>query len=118
MRVSISPRGSFVAMIFASSPARLDQARYKALIAKFAERNTRHPHLAIKATRPPGHFAAIAHANNRPVARQRRKADARLESLLHRTGLIIGHVQQALAAGGGVFFQTLASQGVFNPPPF
>src|SRR5271156_3300807 len=101
MRVSISPRGSFVAMIFASSPARLDQARYQALIAKFAERDARHLHLTIVAARPSGHLAAIAHANDRAVARQRRKADTRLEALLHRARLIIGQIQQALAAGGG-----------------
>src|ERR1700733_14533647 len=104
MRVSISPRGSFVAMIFASSPARLDQARYQALIAEFAERDARHLHLAIVGPRPSGHLATIAHANDRAIARQRRKTDARLEALFHWAGLIIGQVQQTLAAGGGPFY--------------
>src|ERR1700753_4258407 len=100
MRVSISPSGSFVAMIFASSPARLDQARYQALIAKFTQRDARHLHLAIVGARPASHLAAITHANDRAVARQRRETDARLEALLHRPRSIIGKVEQALAAGG------------------
>src|SRR5277367_1165309 len=110
MRVSISPRGSFIAMIVAPSPTRLDEAGNQALIAEFAERDARHPHLAIKAARPPGHLAAIAHANDRAIARQRRKADARLEALLHRTRLIIGDVEQALSAGGEFLHQTLLTQ--------
>src|SRR5271154_2433330 len=65
MRVSISPRGSFIAMILASSPARLDQARYQALIAKFTQRDARHLHLAIVTARPSGHLATIAHAPDR-----------------------------------------------------
>src|SRR5271155_4614870 len=107
MRVSMSPRGSFIAMIVASSPARLDQARNQALIAQFPQRDARHLHLAIEAARPPGHLATIAHANDRAVTRQRRKADARLEALLHRTRLIIGEVEQAVAAGGELLHQTL-----------
>src|ERR1700722_18006013 len=114
MRGSISPRGSFVAMIFASSPARLDEARNQALIAKLAQRDARHLHLAIEATRPASHLAAIAHANDRAVARQRREADARLESLLHRTRLIIGDAQQALAAGGELPRHTLLTQIILN----
>src|SRR5580692_8293856 len=114
MRVSISPRGSFVAMISASSPARLDEARNQALIAKLAERDARHLHLAIVAARPAGHLAAIAHANDRAVARQRRKADARLETLLHRTRLIVGDIEQALAPGGEFLGQALLAQVVFN----
>src|SRR5882757_8514920 len=114
MRVSISPRGSFIAMIVASSPARLDQAWNQALIAKFAQRDARHLHLAIIAARPSGHLATIAHANDRAVARQRRKTDARLEALLHRTRLIVGEVQQALAAGGELLHQPLLAQIIFN----
>src|ERR1700722_1436563 len=114
MRVSISPRGSFIAMIVASSPARLDKARNQALIAQFPQRDARHLHLAIVAARPSGHQATIAHPNDRAVARQRRKADARLEALLHRTHLVIGDVQQALAAGGELLHQTLLAQVILN----
>src|ERR1700722_6943466 len=114
MRVSISPRGSFVAMISASSPARLDEARDQALIPKLAERDARHLHLAIEATRPPGHLAAIAHANDRAVARQRRETDARFESPLHRARLIIGEVQQALTPCGELLRHTLLAQVIFN----
>src|ERR1700759_4237909 len=114
MRGSISPRGSFIAMIVASSPARLDEAWNQALIAKFAQRDARHLHLAIIGARPSGHFAAIAHANDRAVARQRRQTDARLEALLHRTRLIIGEVQQALATSGEFLHQTLLAQVIFN----
>src|SRR5208282_2652347 len=110
MRVSISPRGSFIAMILASSPARLDQARNQALVAQFAQRDARHLHLAVEAARPAGHLATIAHANDRAVARQRREADARLEALLHRTRLVVGDVEQALAAGGEFLRQALLAQ--------
>src|SRR5271166_2038620 len=90
MRVSMSPRGSFTAMMVASSPARLHQARDKASVAQFAERNARHLHLAIEAARPARHLAAVAHAHDRAVARQLRESQARLEALLHRTRLVVG----------------------------
>src|SRR5580692_2203279 len=114
MRVSISPRGSFVAMIFASSPARLDQARYQALIAEFAERDARHLHLAIIAARPSGHLATIAHANDRAVARQRGKPYARLEPLFHRKRLIVGDVKETLTPGGEFLHQPLLAQVILN----
>src|SRR5277367_4922613 len=113
MRVSISPRGSFIAMIVASSPARLDETGNQALIAQFAERDARHPHLAIETARPSCHFTTIAHANDRAVARQRREPDARLEALLHRTRLVVGDVEQTLSAGGEFLRQPLLAQVIF-----
>src|SRR5208282_2907511 len=97
MRVSMSPRGSFTAMILASSPARLHQAGNEALVAQFPQRDAAHFHLAIIAARTARHFAAVAHADDRAVARQRRQLDARLETLLHRQLLVVGDVEQALA---------------------
>src|SRR5271166_4399169 len=81
IRVSMSPRGSFIAMILASLPARLDQARNQALVAEFAQSDARHLHLAVKAARAPGHFAAVANPDDRAVARKRGEPEARLETL-------------------------------------
>src|ERR1700755_428116 len=114
MRVSISPSGSFIAMTLPSSPARLDEAWNQALIAKFAQRNARHLHLAIDTARPSRHFTTIAHANDRAVSWQRREADPRLEALFHRTRLIVGEVKQAFATGGELLHQPLLAQIILN----
>src|SRR5271157_3898254 len=87
MRVNMSPSGSFTAMILASSPARLDQARDQALVAQFTKRDARHFHLAVETARTPGHLAAVAHTDDGAVARQRGELQTRLEALLHRTRL-------------------------------
>src|SRR5271165_1336542 len=112
MRVSMSPRGSFTSL--SSSPTRLDQAGNQALVAQFAHRDARHLHLAVEAARPAGHFATIANANDRAVAGQRREPDARFETLFHRTRLVVGDVEQALAPTGEFLHQTPLAQVVFN----
>src|SRR5271165_7462389 len=100
MRVSMSPRGSFIAMILVSSPARLDEARDHAPVAQLAHGDARHLHLAIEAARPARHLAAVAHAHDRAVARQLRESQARLEALLHRTRLVVGEREQTLPPAG------------------
>src|ERR1700734_4131702 len=98
MRVSMSPNGSFTAMIL-SSPARLHEAWNEALVAEIAQRDTAHPHLAIIAARATRHFATVANAHRGAIARQRGKPDARFETLFHRQLFIVGEVQQAFATG-------------------
>src|SRR5271165_2554963 len=100
MRVSMSPRGSFIAMIVGSSPARVDEARDLAPVAQLAHGDSRHFHLAVVAARTAGHFAAIAHPRDRAVARQRRQPDARLETLLHCTRLVVGDVEETFSPAG------------------
>jgi hypothetical protein len=83
------------------------------LVTQFAQRDARHLHLPVEAARPAGHLATIAHPNDRAVARQRREPDARLEALLHRTRLVVGDVEQALAASGEFLHQPLLAQVIF-----
>src|SRR5271165_6269947 len=89
IRVSISPRGSFIAMIVLLSPARLDEARDEALVAEFAQGDARHLHFAVIAARAAGHFATVAHPDDRAVARKGGEPEARLETLLHRTAVVV-----------------------------
>src|SRR5271165_1956781 len=114
MRVSMSPRGSFIAMILVSSPARLDEARDHAPVAQLAHGDARHLHLAVEAARPARHLAAVAHADDRAVAGQRREPQARLETLLHRTRLVVGDGEQALAPAGELLGQALLAQVVLD----
>src|SRR5271165_103263 len=114
IRVSMSPRGSFTAMILLLSPARLDQARDEALVAEFTQGDARHLHLAIVAARTAGHFAAVAHADDRAVARKRSEPEARLEALLHRTAVVVGDVEQPLPPAGELLGQALLAQVIFN----
>src|SRR5208337_884180 len=114
MRVSMSPRGSFITMTLDSSPARLDQAGDQALVAQFANRDARHLHLAVEAARTAGHLAAVAHAHDGAVARQRRQPEAGLEALLHRPRLVVGDVEQALAPAGEFLGQALLAQVVLD----
>src|SRR5271165_1560522 len=114
MRVSMSPSGSFTAMILASSPARLHEPRDQALVAQFPKRDARHLHFAIKAARTSRHFATIAHAVGRAVARQLGELQTRLEALLHRTRLVVGDVEQTLAASCELLRQPLLAQVVLD----
>src|SRR6185312_10780694 len=96
------------------SPARLDEAGNEALVAKLAQRDARHLHLAIIGARPARHLAAIAHANDGAVTRQSRETDARFEALLHRPRLVIGEVKEAFAAGGELLRHALLAQIILN----
>src|SRR3954453_207735 len=97
MRVSISPKGSLIA-IAPSLPARLHQAGDETLRPELTQRDARHLHLAIICARTAGHLTAIADAHSGRVARKIGKPDARLEPLLHRQLLVIGDRLQLVAA--------------------
>src|SRR5262249_12095819 len=73
-----------------SSPARLDQAGDHALGAEIAQRDTAHLELAVVGARPAGHFAAVAHARARRVARQLGELERRREAILHGQRLVAG----------------------------
>src|SRR5918997_6162605 len=96
MRVSMSPRGSFID-IAASSPARLDEARDQALRAELPERDPRHAELAVGGARATRDLAAVADAGASAVARQRGERQARLEALLHRPRLVVRDAQKLRA---------------------
>src|SRR4029078_1627254 len=65
--------------------------------AEVAERDARHPELAVIAARPAGDLAPVADAHGRGMARQLGELEARLETLLERFILVIGDRQQRLA---------------------
>src|SRR3712207_1767016 len=69
MRVSISPRGSFMDMRPSPLPARLHEAGDEALRPEFPERDARQAELAIDRARPARHLAAVADARRVRVAR-------------------------------------------------
>src|SRR3569833_4371174 len=76
MRVSISPRGSVIAIAL-SLPARLGHARDHALVGEIPECDPVEAELAIIAARAAGGGAAVAHAGGIPVARDFRQLEAR-----------------------------------------
>src|SRR5271166_2243367 len=86
MRVSMSPRGSLTDIDPSSLPARFDEARDEALVAELPD----------------------------AVARQRRQLDARLETLLHRTRLVVGDFEQTPAPADVFPHQALLPQIIFN----
>src|SRR4051794_28188024 len=97
MRVSMSPSGSVIVISQNLLPARLDQAGDEPGRAEVAERNARHPELAVIAARPPGDLAPVSDAHGRGIARQLGELEACLETLLERPRLVIGDCQQGLA---------------------
>src|SRR6185369_9892360 len=85
MRVSMSPRGSVIA-ILNPLPARLDDARDQALVGQFPEHDPRQAELAIIGARTAGQLAAVANPRGIPVARQLRHLETRDQAL----GLVLG----------------------------
>src|SRR5271157_1327259 len=114
MRVSMSPRGSLTDIDPSSLPARFDEARDEALVAELPDGDARHLHLAIEPARAAGHLTAVSNANRGAVARQRRQLDARLETLLHRTRLVVGDFEQTPAPADVFPHQALLPQIIFN----
>src|ERR1700733_3353628 len=88
MREGRSPGGSFMAIVCASPPARLQQARDQALGAEVAERDAGQFMLAVIAARPARQFAATADAGGQRRARQRGKLERRVNTLSHRLRLV------------------------------
>src|SRR4051812_23366149 len=88
MRAIISPSGSFNAIVRPSLPARLDKTGDQALGTEFPERDAAELVFAVNAARPSRHFAAVANARCRRVARQLGELERRREPLLHRLLLV------------------------------
>src|SRR3954462_2858544 len=89
IRVSISPKGSFIDICPAPLPARPHESGDRALRRGFPERDTRHAELAVIGTRPARHLAAVAGPGGIGVARQLGQLYARLEALLHRPAHVV-----------------------------
>src|SRR5262245_9722054 len=100
MRVIKSPIGSFTAMSDPPLPARLHKAWDQALVAEFAQRDTRQLMLAVIGARTAGHLATIADARGRRIARQFGKLERGREALFHRLGLVHGDLFQPRTAAG------------------
>src|SRR6185369_13212586 len=81
MRVSISPRGSVIAIRYNPLPARLDDAGNEALVGQFPEHDPRQAELAVISARPAGQLAAVANPGRIPVARQLGHLQARDQAL-------------------------------------
>src|SRR6185369_14538603 len=87
MRVSMSPRGSVIA-ILNPLPARLDDARDQALVGQFPEHDPRQAELAIIGARTAGQLATVANPRRIPVARDFGQLEPRDQAL----GLVPGFV--------------------------
>src|SRR3546814_8033149 len=80
IRVSISPRGSLIAMDRPpSSPARLDDARDQPGRAEVAQCDTRHLELAVDTAGTTGQLTAVPDADPRTVPRHLRQGDGSQE---------------------------------------
>src|SRR4051794_13809436 len=88
MRVSMSPRGSVIA-ILNPLPARLDDARDQALVGQIPEHDPRQAELAVISPRPASQLATVANARRVPVARQFGHLQARDQALGLVTRLIV-----------------------------
>src|ERR1700751_2890199 len=88
MRDNRSPSGSFMDMVRASLPARLQKTGDQPFRAKLPQRDARQFVLAVIAARPAGQLAAIANARGRGVARQLGELERSGKTLLHRSGLV------------------------------
>src|SRR4029453_1088722 len=95
MRVSISPKGSVIAMRW-PLPARLRDARDQALVGQFPKHDPRQAELAIIGARTPGQLAAVANARRIPVARQLRHLEPCDQPLGLVLGLVVGESLQLL----------------------
>src|SRR5271166_2602510 len=88
MRERRSPSGSFMDIVRASLPTRLEQTGDQPLGAELPQRDARQFVLAVIAARPAGQLAAIANTRGRGVARQLGELQRSGKTLLHRFGLI------------------------------
>src|SRR3982751_4055775 len=88
MRVSMSPRGSVIA-ILNPLPARLDDAGDEALVGQVPEHDPRQAELAVISSRPAGQLAAVTNPRRVPVTRQLGHLQARHQALGFVTRLIV-----------------------------
>src|SRR6059036_3733997 len=101
MRVSKSPTGSVIAMVYGLPlPARLHDAGQGARRRELTQRKARELELAIHSPRTARDFAPIADARRRRIARQLGKLEPRAETLLGAQLVVHRHRLQYLPLGG------------------
>src|SRR3954465_15350669 len=101
MRVSKSPTGSVIAMVYGLPlPARLHDAGQCARRGELTQREARELEFAIDRARPAGELAPVADARRRGVARQLRQLDAGCEAVLRGELVVHRHRLQPGALDG------------------
>src|SRR6516165_3714100 len=108
MRERRSPSGSFMDIVRASLPARLQQSGDQPLGAKLPQRDARQFMLAVKAARSARQLAAIANARGRGVARQFGELERSGKALLDGFSLIASD-RFELRAPAGIFLSHAAA---------
>src|SRR6185437_5411640 len=109
MRVSKSPTGSVIAMVYGPPlPARLHDAGQGAQRSELPQRQPRQLELAIHGARTARDLAPIANARRRGVARQLGELEPRAEALFRRQPVIDRHRLQ-LGALGGILLRHLGA---------
>src|SRR5271169_6792278 len=109
IRVSMSPNGSLIVIAGILLPARLEHAWDLPRGGKLAQRNPRQLELPVKAARPAGQGAAVAHPRRRAVARQQCELELRCKTLLGRRGSVDRDLLEPSPSGGDLL-------GEFDPP--
>src|SRR5688572_14327591 len=97
MRVSISPKGSFIDIRLPSLPARLGHAGDQTLARQITKLVAAHSELAVVTARTAGDLATIANARRRGIARHLGELDTRSETLFRRKLHVAGDRLEALA---------------------
>src|SRR6516162_5817191 len=101
MRVSKSPTGSVIAMVYGLPlPARLHDAGQGAQRGELPQREARQLELAIHGPRTARDLAPIAYARRRGIARQLGKLEPSAEALLGAQLVVHRHRLQRGALGG------------------
>src|SRR4051812_17068145 len=109
MRVSKSPTGSVIAMVYGLPlPARLHDAGQSARRGELTQRKARELEFAIDRARPPGDRAPIADARRRGVARQLGKLEPGAEAILRRQ-LVVDRHRLQLGALAGILLRHLGA---------
>src|SRR5262245_28360487 len=110
MRVSKSPTGSVIAMVYGPPlPARLHHAGQGAQRGELPQREARQLELAINRPRTARYLAPIADARRRGVARQLGELQAGAEALLRAQPVVHRHRLQLGALGGILLRHLLAT---------
>src|SRR6516225_5670477 len=95
-----SPCGSFMDIVRASLPARLQQSGDQPFGAKLPQRDARQFMLAVKAARPACQLAAIANSRGRGVTRQFGELERSGKALLDGFSLIASDRFEPRASAG------------------
>src|SRR3954462_1732171 len=109
IRVSKSPTGSVIAMVYGLPlPARLHDAGQGARRGELTQREARELELAIHRARPTGDGAPVADARRRGIARQLGELEPGAEAIL-RGQLVVHRHRLQLGALGGILLRHLGA---------